>query len=68
MNNSAASGRASVSHFAKVGVRKLPVALGGGILGVAVVGLAAIALGLSLPIAGEWVSALVGMAVASYFA
>lgn len=57
-----------MSTYIKRGAKKLPTVLGGGILGVAFVGVAAATAGLALPLLGEVLSAAVGMAVASRFA
>lgn len=57
-----------MSAYIRRGARKLPTMLGGGILGVAFIGLIAASAGLALPLAGEVISAAVGMAVASRFA
>jgi hypothetical protein len=57
-----------MSHIVKVGADKLPTILGGGILGVAGIGLGFGIIGIPLTVAMEGVSALVGMAVASRFA
>lgn len=57
-----------MARMVKIGARKLPTILGGGILGVVFVGLALATFGLALPLAGELISAAFGMAVASRFA
>lgn len=57
-----------MSTYIRRGAKKLPTVLGGGILGVALVGVAAMSAGLALPLMGEILSAAVGMAVASRFA
>lgn len=57
-----------MSAYIKIGARKLPTVLGGGILGIAMAGIIAMTAGLALPLAGEIISAAVGMAVASRYA
>jgi len=57
-----------MSHIVRIGARKLPTILGGGILGVASIGLGLGLIGIPLSMAIEGVSALVGMAVANHYA
>ena len=57
-----------LSKIVQLGVRKGPTVLGGGILGVALIGLFFGVIGISLGLVGEGLSAIVGMAVASRFA
>jgi hypothetical protein len=57
-----------MSHIVRTGANKLPTILGGGILGVAGIGLGLGLIGVPLTLAVEGISALVGMAVASRYA
>lgn len=57
-----------MSKFVQIGARKLPTMLGMGILGVSLVGLLSAALGAPFTLAGELLSAAVGMAVGSRYA
>lgn len=59
---------AQMSRYVRIGARKLPTVLGGGILGVAAIGLIMATAGLTLPLAGELASAAVGMIVAGRYA
>lgn len=57
-----------MSKIVNVGARKLPTILGGGILGVAFVGLCFATAGLSLTLAAELIAAGGGMVVAGRYA
>jgi hypothetical protein len=57
-----------VSRLVQMGARKLPTMLGTAILTISLVGLTAAALGLSLTVGAELLSAAVGMAIGSRYA
>jgi len=57
-----------MAAYVRAGARKLPTILGGGILGVAFISLAASTVGLVLPLIGELISAVVGMVLVSRYA
>lgn len=57
-----------MSKIVNAGARKLPTILGGGILGIAFVGLCFATAGATLPLGGEVLSAMGGMIVAGRFA
>lgn len=57
-----------MSKIVIVGARKLPTILGGGILGIAFIGLCFATAGVSLSIGAELLSAVGGMVVAGKFA
>lgn len=57
-----------MSKLIQLGARKLPTMLGAGILSISIVGLAFAAVGASLTLGVELISAAVGMAVSSRYA
>ena len=57
-----------MAKFFNAGARKLPTILGGGILGIAFVGLCYATMGATIPLGAELLSAAGGMLVAGRYA